>query len=281
MFGKYLNLTILRLLPKNLLTAILGKWAEWKSPRWLVKMGIRIFSRIYHIAEHEIMPSEFHTFNEFFTRALKPECRPISQDTSIVVSPVDAHIGGFGTIQENTLFQAKGIVYSLEKLVLEEQYVQYFQNGSYITLYLSPHDYHRIHTPVSGYVREMYHIPGRLYPVNRFAVANVPGLFTLNERVITLLEHECLGKIAVIKIGATVVGKIQVTYDQCQAHCKNIVHRTYSGISLNKGQELGRFQLGSTVILLFQNQKIKFLELQTGQEIQLGNPIAQILPPSL
>ncbi len=228
----------------------------------------------------EVVPCNYKNFNDFFTRQLKQDARLVDNDKDGISSPVDGIIGYFGKIENSTLFQAKGISYSLENLVVNQDYCKLFQNGLYITLYLSPRHYHRIHHPVSGKIEELFYIPGTLYPVNFFAVNNIPALFTLNERLITLVENPDMGKIAVIKVGATIVGKIKVTYDALESNQKqkNVVSKKYHDLFAEKGKELGRFQMGSTVILLFSNDKIHFHGLEQGKELRFGEKIAVLNP---
>ena len=266
----------LKILPKNLISRLVGYFAESKLPGFLVRFWIKIFQKIYSIDMKEVETCSYKNFNEFFTRSLKKEARPIDQDKQSIVSPVDGVVGCFGKIENNTLFQAKGIPYPLEHLVVNPEYAKLFQDGLYITLYLSPRHYHRIHCPVAGNIQELFYIPGTLYPVNAFAVNNIPALFTLNERLISLMENSPIGKVAVIKVGATIVGKIKVVYDSVESNQKKrtLISKRYQNLSLEKGQELGRFQMGSTVILLFSNPKIAFHSLEQGKEVRFGEKIA-------
>ncbi len=273
-----LHLTCLKLLPKNLLTVFIGKLANCHFPKFIVKFIIRIFVRIYHVNTQEVEPSDFTCFNEFFIRKLRAECRPIDSSACKIVSPVDGKIGAYGEIVDGTLFQAKGLTYSLEDLVAKAEYAVKFQGGTYITIYLSPRDYHRIHTPVEGTIQEGYYVPGSLFPVHPFAVNNIKNLFAVNERLLTLLYHPKIGDVAVIKVGATVVGKIKVVYDNTleSIHKPSPIHRYYNNIPIVKGQELGRFEMGSTVILLFPKHKIQWdSSLQINQNLQLGQAIGE------
>ena len=273
---KNLKLLVLKLLPKNLFSCLIGYIANLALPKILLNIWIKIFIRIYKIDMTDSKQKSFKTFNAFFTRELDPQARPISQDTDSIVSPVDGLISHFGNIQDNEIIQVKGISYPLENLLINKKYFEIFKNGSFITIYLTPKHYHRIHSPISGDIKELYYIPGTLFPVNFFAVENIPGLFTLNERIITLIKNEELGFVSVIKVGATVVGKIKVVYDTIESNkMRHTIHKEYSQIKISKGEELGRFEMGSTVILLFQNQ-IKFDSLQLGQEIFFGRQIAKI-----
>jgi phosphatidylserine decarboxylase len=267
----------LSLVPKVFLSRCIGKLTEKQLPNFILNPFIRWFIRHYHVNMEEAIPTQYKTFNEFFGRAIRPECRPVDLSSETIVSPVDAQVGAFGKIENTTLIQAKGVSYSLSNLVLHEPYVSSFSNGDYITLYLSPKDYHRIHSPISASIQEAHHIPGTLYPVNSLGVHYIPGLFCLNERWITLLQHPKIGNIAVIKVGATVVGKIGVVYEQVQAHRKNIWHKEYPSIPIEKGKELGKFLMGSTVILLFEPNKIKLESLALDQKVRMGQIIGTIL----
>lgn len=277
---KFLHLSILHTLPKILLTKFVGFLANIQLPSFILRFWIWIFSKKYHIQQNEIAEQEFHCFNEFFARKLKPECRPIDSEPLHIVSPVDGRIGAMGNMEQATLFQAKGIIYSLADLLAYPAWTPLFDQGSYMTIYLSPSNYHRIHTPIAGTIEEALYVPGGLYPVYPFAVQNIPGLFARNERIITLISHPTVGKVAMIKVGATIVGKTKVTYDTIEAqHTKNPIHRDYHdrNITFAKGQELGRFEMGSTVIVLFPSQKIQFFPFEIGQALQYGQAIGKII----
>jgi phosphatidylserine decarboxylase len=273
---KYLH--ALALLPKNILSSLLGNLADLPLPETVVNFFITIFRRYYKIDMTEVAESSFKTWNDFFTRRLRLDCRPIAEGSIKIVSPVDGVVGCFGKIDRNTLFQAKGIPYSLNNLLVNPKYAKLFQNGYYITFYLSPRHYHRIHSPLQGTIEELLYIPGTLYPVNACGVEHIPGIFTLNERLITFLRNEFAGLVAVVKIGATVVGKIKVVYDQIESNRERFsISRKYSGLLIRKGEELGRFQMGSTVILFFEPGKIMFYSLQLGQEIRFGEAIGEAI----
>lgn len=272
------KLYFFHLLPKNLLSRIVGRGASLTRPKFLVCFAIKVFRAVYKIDLSQAQEQNFSSFNEFFTRRLQPQYRPKDSDPKAILSPVDGVLGCWGKIEENTLFQAKGLTYSLADLLGQKpEYEQWFSEGDYMTIYLSPRHYHRIHTPCSGNVTELYYIPGTLYPVNPFAVENVPRLFARNERLISLLENENIGKIAIVKVGATIVGKIKVVYDSVESNMgRSLVHKTYQDVSLERGEELGKFELGSTVILLFQKKRVSFPEWNEKQEFQYGEMIAKI-----
>lgn len=270
---KYL---LLRLLPKNLTSRLAGLLADLELPSPILSSLIDVYSRYYNIKRHEIKTpvGSMKTFNDFFTRELRPELRPIDQEPGSVVSPVDGTIAEFGDIEKGLLVQTKGILYSLEDLV-GKQNAMVFQDGYFVTLYLSPADYHRIHVPIAGKVREFSYFSGNLWPVNSIGVNNVGGLFALNERIVTPVEGD-RGIVGMVKVGATIVGKIKVNYSDLSSNSKHATQlnlpvtpsRTY-----RKGDEIGRFQLGSTVILLFEKGRFKPSDIKPGIPVKLGEKI--------
>ncbi|MEN9917476.1 MAG: phosphatidylserine decarboxylase proenzyme, partial [Pseudomonadota bacterium] len=191
-------------------------------------------------------PERYINFNDFFTRSLKPEKRPISNHTSDIISPVDGTISQIGDIKENQLIQAKKINYNLQALLGgSAQLATQFQNGRFATFYLAPQDYHRVHMPYSGELKEMIYVPGRLFSVDKDTATDLPNLFVRNERVITLFSTP-IGAMAVILVGAMLVGGINTAWEGtiAPASKRHIYHWHYldNKISLVKGQELGQFQ---------------------------------------
>lgn len=273
-------LVLLSILPKNFISKLFGLFSMMNLPRFLMIPILKAFSRTYKINldEAELEIQEYSSLNEFFTRALRAEARIIDSAENAVVSPVDARISAFGDIKETSVIQAKGIDYSVSDLIGVERYAKDFINGKFMTFYLSPQDYHRIHSPFYGKILGYYYEPGKLFPVNDLAVLNIQSLFPKNERLITFLQTE-YGKIAVVKVGASNVGKIRVTYDN------NIVTNSwirfsketeYKDVSIyiQKGGELGRFEMGSTVILIFERDTVDFLDsIQLNEKTQYGNVI--------
>lgn len=273
-------LVLLSILPKNFISKIFGLVSMLRLPRFMMIPILKAFSKTYKINldEAELELQEYNSLNEFFTRALRAEARIIDSAENAVVSPVDARISAFGEIRETSVIQAKGIDYSVTELVGVERYAKDFINGKFMTFYLSPQDYHRIHSPSFGQILGYYYEPGKLFPVNDLAVLNIQSLFPKNERLITFLQTE-YGKIAIVKVGASNVGKIRVTYDN------NIVTNSwirfpkevqYKDVSIfiDKGGELGRFEMGSTVILIFEKDTIDFSEnIQLNEKTQYGNVI--------
>ncbi|SFS67028.1 archaetidylserine decarboxylase [Marininema halotolerans] len=274
-----LLITALKALPKKTISRWTGKFARSSLSRHIIPYYIKRFNVDIAEAEHPV--AAYPTLLDFFVRGLKEGARPINSDPQMITSPVDGTVSQSGPIKEGMLLQAKGVTYSLEALLGGDASLSArFLGGEFLTLYLSPRDYHRIHAPVSGQVTEFTYIPGSLFPVNELGVQRVHGLFARNERLITLLETPC-GEVAVIKVGATNVGSIRVTYEPevytNHPKKKKVERRTYKKpVWIDKGEELGRFEFGSTVILLFQADRVKWLkQLQPGDTIRMGEALAR------
>ncbi len=274
-------LLILSVVPKNLLSRLFGLLASSRLPRFILIPILKAFARAYkiNVDEAELEIQEYNSLNEFFTRALKAEARIIDSADDEMVSPVDAKITGYGDINQRIIIQAKGVDYNLKELLGGSKYLEDFTNGKYITFYLSPQDYHRIHSPAYGKILGYYYEPGKLFPVNELAVFGIRGLFPKNERLITYLQTE-YGKVAVIKVGASNVGRIRVTYDN--KIVTNTLIRTartveYKEVSImiGKGAELGRFEMGSTVILLMEKDTFQFNSLTVNEKITYGTTIGK------
>ncbi|EMI67310.1 phosphatidylserine decarboxylase [Leptospira interrogans serovar Pomona str. CSL10083] len=274
-------LLILSVVPKNLLSRLFGLLASSRLPRFILIPILKAFARAYkiNVDEAELEIQEYNSLNEFFTRALKAESRIIDSADDEMVSPVDAKITGYGDINQRIIIQAKGVDYNLKELLGGSKYLEDFTNGKYITFYLSPQDYHRIHSPAYGKILGYYYEPGKLFPVNELAVFGIRGLFPKNERLITYLQTE-YGKVAVIKVGASNVGRIRVTYDN--KIVTNTLIRTartveYKEVSImiGKGAELGRFEMGSTVILLMEKDTFQFNSLTVNEKITYGTTIGK------
>ncbi|UOG49889.1 archaetidylserine decarboxylase [Leptospira noguchii] len=274
-------LLILSIVPKNLLSRLFGLLASSRLPRFILIPILKAFARAYkiNVDEAELEIQEYNSLNEFFTRALKAEARIIDSADDEMVSPVDAKITGYGDINQRIIIQAKGVDYNLKELIGGSKYLEDFTNGKYITFYLSPQDYHRIHSPAYGKILGYYYEPGKLFPVNELAVFGIRGLFPKNERLITYLQTE-YGKVAVIKVGASNVGRIRVTYDN--KIVTNTLIRTartveYKEVSImiDKGAELGRFEMGSTVILLMEKDTFQFSSLAVNEKITYGTTIGK------
>jgi len=210
---------------------------------------------------------------------LPRRARPIADGENIIVSPVDALVASVGIATGGKLIQAKGSEYTLASLLDDPEEGRAFDGGAYVTLYLSPRDYHRIHAPASGTIQGYTYIPGELWPVNRLGVRYVPELFCTNERLVTFLSTAA-GEVAVVKVGAMCVGRIRASYDDVLTHSgrAGARKRYEQSIPVEKGGELGMFELGSTVVLLFQAGKVSLDDcVVEGARVQVGRPIATIV----
>ena len=244
-------------LPQRLLTYFLGCLAECRIP-WIKNSLIGWFIKKYQVdlslAEKTHIDDYIH-FNDFFTRRLKSDSRPFSNEPNLIISPADGSISASGDIVNNQLFQAKNYYYSLEALVSNASNSIPFENGKFITIYLSPRDYHRIHMPLSGKLLKTLYIPGKLFSVNAASAEKIPNLFTRNERLVCLFDTE-FGKMAVIMVGAMIVAGISTVWagKMKPLPIHSIQTTEFNTIQLIRGDEMGAFYLGSTVILLFESK---------------------------
>ncbi|PAV01431.1 phosphatidylserine decarboxylase [Arsenophonus sp. ENCA] len=279
------------LLPKQGLTQLAGWLADQKAAGF-TQLMIKLFAKFYKVDMAEAKESEFcaySTFNEFFTRPLKQNIRPIVAGSNQLALPADGVISQLGLIIDDQILQAKSHSYSLAALlagnyILAEQ----FRNGLFVTTYLSPRDYHRVHMPCDGLLTEMIYVPGDLFSVNQLTATNVPNLFARNERLICIFET-AFGKMAQILIGATIVGSIDTSWCGCVNNQREgIIKRwTYAekdktgAVYLKKGEEMGKFKLGSTVINLFESNHIKFNStLEQGSITRVGELLAESIYPN-
>lgn len=272
-----MNYLFLKLLPKNLVSRLAGYLADLKVPTPLLKSVIQVYSKFYSIQLDEVKKplSAFKSFNEFFTRELKKNARPIDATPNSIVSPVDGTVAEFGDIENGLLVQAKGVYYTLNDLVGKKLSTE-FEEGYFVTIYLSPADYHRIHTPVDGKVKSFSYFSGNLWPVNSIGVKHVGSLFAVNERIVTPIQSG-IGDVLLIKVGATIVGKISMDYHELETNqCKEPSRFNIPVIpakKYKKGKEIGKFQLGSTVILIFSKNQMTPFELEKNKKVKLGEVI--------
>lgn len=270
----------LALLPKQSFSRFCGWIADQHWPSYFLhQLLIRSFVRYFQVDLSECPQriEDFSTFNEFFTRPLLPGARPLPQESNSLVCPVDGTIGAFGTIHQDTLLQAKGKEYSLTDLLRDSFTAQRYEGGSYLTIYLAPYNYHRIHSMVEGKVVRFAYIPGELWTVSPLGLLYVPRLFARNERWISYLESE-FGESALVKVGATVVGRIRTVYHSAVSNRPNAVplQETLSvPYPVAAGEELGRFELGSTVLLLFPAGQTTFDSFAVGQTVRLGEVLGR------
>ena len=273
----------LDVLPKNAVSRAFGVLSEVRLPPPVQGVVNEGFAKLYGLntAEAERSPREYASLNAFFTRHLKEGARQV-QDRSpgALVSPVDGKLTQFGELRGGTLVQAKGREYRLVELLDSAAEAERFARGAYATIYLSPKDYHRIHTPCAGRAVKLSYIPGQLWPVNPLSVRNVERLFAVNERLIVYLETEELGRVAVIMVGATCVGKIGLAFDPMvsnQAWRRRQDRELFDEVVLDAGDELGVFQLGSTVILLVEREGFVWSdELVDGLAVTLGEVLGRL-----
>ncbi len=266
------------LVSQKAVTWAFGWLAQVRRPAWIKNGCIKLFIKKYSVDMSEaliISPENYVDFNAFFTRALKPDLRPVGKD---IVSPVDGEISEIGKIQNGQLFQAKNHHFSLVSLLGgDAQLASAFENGEYATLYLSPKDYHRVHMPIAGQLKSMSHIPGKLFSVNQRTARTVPDLFAKNERVVCIFETE-KGKVAMILVGAMIVASIGTRWAGIVTppRVREVRHWKYDDVFLEKGEEMGYFQLGSTVIMLFQTNQIQWNSpLKNGDSLKMGQKIGQ------
>lgn len=272
-------ISLLRFLPKNSLSRLVGRVTRLEGGKTAHQLAIRAFCRQYDVAvdEAELPLSAYPNFASFFTRRLKPGARPIVEGEDVPVSPVDGAVSHAGIAAAGKLIQAKGKDYTLEKLLGSAGEAERFRGGAYATLYLSPRDYHRIHTPLGGHIVGYSHLPGALWPVNRPSVKNVPELFAINERLITYLDTP-VGEVAVVAVGATCVGRIRALYDDIVTNEKKPArhHRYETPIPIAKGDELAVFEMGSTVILVFEPGRVELdPRLVPGAVVRVGERIGK------
>ncbi|MDO9089429.1 MAG: archaetidylserine decarboxylase [Burkholderiaceae bacterium] len=267
------------LMPKQAMTAFGGLVASWRGGLATTAI-IRWFIARYGVNMSEAADPDlrhYASFNAFFTRALRPGLRPVA--AAELVCPVDGAISQFGTIRGGEIFQAKGHSYSAAALLGGDPgLARTFQDGIFATLYLSPRDYHRIHMPCDGRLLRMDHVPGELFSVNPVTARGVPGLFARNERVVCVFDS-ARGPFALVLVGATIVGSMATVWHGVVNPPRGRQIRRWDyeagAVSLRQGEEMGRFLLGSTVVLLFPKGPLRFNEAWApGREVRLGEAMA-------
>lgn len=273
-------------LPKHAVSRLVGKLAAAEAGA-LTTTLIKLFIKQYKIDMSEALhedPAHYKTFNEFFTRPLKPGIRPLAEEASIVAHPVDGAISQLGDVVDGQIIQAKGHDYSLQTLLGgKESDVAPYLGGKFATIYLAPKDYHRIHMPLDGTLKKMIYVPGDLFSVNPLTAQNVPNLFARNERVVAIFDTE-IGPLAMVLVGATIVASIETIWagTVTPPAGKDVFSWDYpaegdNAVKLKKGDEMGRFKLGSTVILAWGEDKADFLANQLPETVtRMGTPFATI-----
>lgn len=271
-------------LPKTFISRLAGNLASAQMGKFTTLL-IDSFIKHYDVNMKEAKitdTSKYKTFNDFFTRELKKGARTISEDKKTLTMPADGTISEFGDIYKDAILQAKNHYYSLEALVGgNKEDAKSFENGTFLTTYLSPKDYHRVHMPFKGKLEKMVFIPGDLFSVNPLTAQNVDNLFARNERVVCFFKNEKIGRFAVVMVGATIVASIETVFAGTVApKCgKEITIYDYKkdNIVLEKADELGRFKLGSTTICLFEQGKVNLAKgLKQGLSTKMGTPLGEI-----
>ncbi|RZV53736.1 MAG: phosphatidylserine decarboxylase [Pseudomonadales bacterium] len=269
------------LIPQHLLSRLAGYLAD-TNITWLKNFLIVRFIAHYDVDMSEVElgdPTEFSTFNEFFTRALKPSVRPIERRPNSIVAPADGVVSEAGEIVAGTLLQAKGQHFQLQALLGgDKELAAEFDAGNFVTVYLSPRDYHRVHMPVEGTLRKSIYVPGDLFSVNNTTAEHVPNLFARNERLVCVFDHPSTPFVLVL-VGAVIVAGIETVWSgQVTPKAKSACISDYSrAILLDKGSEMGRFKLGSTVIALFPKDKMQFQNwVKAGSETRVGTMLGEL-----
>jgi phosphatidylserine decarboxylase len=268
------------LLPQHALSRLVLRATRVRTP-WFKNWLVRGFLKLYPIDMTEAAqgdPLNFGSFNEFFTRALKPGARVIAADPKGIACPVDGTISEAGNIDGERLLQAKGRSFSLTELLAAQPWARSFEGGSFATIYLAPYNYHRVHMPLRGDLKDTVYVPGRLFSVNAVTASHVPRLFARNERVLTLFDT-AFGQVALVMVGALNVGSMATVWagDITPAARRVITCLPARDVSLEKGEELGRFNMGSTVILLFQQDRARWLgDVRGGAIVRLGQSLGSL-----
>ena len=270
------------ILPQHLLSRIVYKLMRCEIA-WVKNLLIRFISNIAGINFAEALspdPSDYPSFNAWFTRELKPGARFFDPDPRAFLSPCDGRISKTGSLLENRILQAKGMDYTVQDLLVNDPVGSQLGDGYFSTIYLSPKDYHRIHMPLSGHLQRMIHVPGRLFSVAPYTVRQVPRLFARNERVICIFDTD-VGPLVMVLVGAMLVSSTETVWAGEITPNKNrkvtVKNYTDENISLAKGDEMGRFNMGSTVILLMPPRSLKTLvNLGAGNSVKVGQSLGRI-----
>lgn len=286
-YGQRAKIAFQYLMPQFGLTRAAGWLAERK---WgaITHLIIKLFAKKYQVNFDEAEkgnPSDYASFNEFFIRPLKADARPINQESDMLCLPADGRVSEQGVIDSNRLLQAKGHYFTLETLLANDlELAEKFKDGNFITTYLSPRDYHRVHMPCDATLRKMIYVPGELFSVNPFLAEHVPNLFARNERVICEFETE-FGPMVQILVGATITASMSTVWAGVinPPRAKNVTVYEYltegdTAVRLKKGEEMGAFRLGSTVINLFPKNAVELESaLIAGEPTRMGERLAKIV----
>ena len=281
--GVDIFVAVQRVLPKHALSRIIGTIAESKRP-WLKNLLIKRAISAFDINMQEAASDnleDYESFNAFFTRALKDDARVVDGDPNSVCCPADGVISQAGIIDKTRILQAKGLNYSISRLLGNSVSAQRFNNGSFATIYLSPKDYHRVHMPVSGTLRATRYIPGELFSVNDKTAQGLEELFARNERLVCEFESESAGNFVVVFVGAMLVAGIETVWGGFEKPGPGAVRESdFSDrqLAYDKGEEIGQFKFGSTAIILFEKDRVTGLETLNPQSpVLMGQQLASLV----
>ncbi|MEW4449303.1 archaetidylserine decarboxylase [Qipengyuania sp. JC766] len=267
-------------LPHHAVSRLAGRFASSETP-WLKDRLIRRFVKAYDVDMDEAARgiAEYRSFNDFFTRELKPGARPLADAATHVLSPADGAVSQVGTVTEGRIFQAKGRHFTARQLLGDDaEAARRFEGGAFATIYLSPRDYHRVHMPASGTLAATTYVPGDLFSVNTVTAENVDGLFARNERLACRFTGD-IGEFASVMVGAMIVAGIETVWSGAQpTHSPVVERRDYApgAHRLDAGAEMGRFILGSTVVLLFEPGRVTWRDdLTPGTAVRMGEALGR------
>ncbi len=269
-----------RLLPTHALSRVVHRLARVRQP-WLKDRVIERFCRHYEVDLTEAVRGrvrDYETFNDFFTRALRPEARPLPQDPNALCCPVDGTVSQIGAVDGGDIIQAKGQRYTAAQLLASDADAAAFRDGAFATLYLAPSNYHRVHMPLAGRLARTRLVPGRLFSVNPASARGIPGLFARNERLVCLFDTD-LGPMALVLVGAMLVGSIETVWggEASPPRARRVVETAHDGqgLTLARGAEMGRFNMGSSVVMLLPAGAIDWAAPCTaGSPVRMGQVLA-------
>jgi phosphatidylserine decarboxylase len=269
----------LRVLPRKRISRFMGRLADLEASPALLERVIDAFVRAYGVDLDEAIlpPAGFSSFDAFFTRKLKPGMRPLDPRAEAILSPADGRVEDLGPIDDRSVLVVKGCHYTVAELLADPQAAQRYAGGVYAVVYLSPRDYHRVHAPVTVRVVQLRHVPGTLYPVNKIGLDHVPRLFARNERVVIEQESERFGRVSSVMVGAIGVGRITVAFDDLitnRGAAAGVREYGAIGPTIARGEEIGTFHLGSTVVLMVPRDARASLTVPPGSTIRLGTALA-------
>jgi phosphatidylserine decarboxylase len=279
-----LLIAALRLLPKNALSRLAGRLVSLRLPGPLQRLQIRAFARTFGVDLDEVREplDSFACLQDFFVRELADGARPLPDDPRAFVSPCDGAWGASGRVEDGTLLQVKGRPYALAALLGDAAQAARYEGGWFATLYLSPRDYHRFHAPCDARVRRLRYLPGSLWPVNRAGVEGVEGLFAENERLCATFDLPGASgaeALCIAAVGATVVGKVKVDFDSLETNRPGAEAclRSYEegAVALARGQQWGRFEFGSTLVLVARAEAVELAPRAPGTPVRLGEAIGR------